>query len=388
MSLLELEKPLKATAAGQYLGYSLQQLRLCHHLLKAPDGDVVSFEYIDDVAVHRSGGTLLLEQSKSALTGNPAADRAEDLWKSFANWADLCVAGTVDPKTTDFRLYVTPVKTGALVGELHTAMGADAIAAALVKVKKLIDPRRPNVGCTPQVSRFLKAGDEICGLIIQRFELATEADPVESVREFVRVGVPSVAQDDLTAAVVGMARDRIDKLIRDKQTPAMSATNFRRQFQTFARRSNLANLLTSKAPEPTDNAIKELVDMAPTFVRQLQVVAASDDMLVTAVSDFLRTTTDKVLWADEGIIVEESLDELDAQLVRQHKIIRDEVEDTLASNDEPARGRAVYRRCATTTLPLEGQALPSHFVAGAYNCLADARRLGWHPSYQTLFPEE
>jgi hypothetical protein len=388
MSLLELEKPLKATAAGQYLGYSLQQLRLCHHLLKAPDGDTVSLEYVDDVAVHRADGALLLEQSKSALTGNPAADRAEDLWKTFANWADLCVARTVNAKTTDFRLYVTPVKAGALVGQLHAAMADESVAAALQKIKKLVDPKKPDVGCAPQVTRFLKAGDAICGLVIQRFQLATETDPVESVREFVRAGVPSEAQEDLTAAAVGMARDRIDKLIRDKQPPVMSATNFRRQFQTFVRRSNLTNLLSSKAPEPTDSAIKELVNMAPTFVRQLQVINASDDMLVTAVSDYLRTTTDKVLWADEGVIVEESLDDLDAQLVRQHTIVRDEIEDTLESSDEPARGRVLYRRCAATTLPLDGQALPNHFVAGAYNCLADARRLGWHPSYQTLFPGE
>src|SRR6478736_4398114 len=108
MSLLEIEKPLKATAPGQYLGYSLQQLRLCHHLFRVPDGDTVSLEYVDDVAIHRSDGTLLLEQSKSALTGNPATDRAKELWKTFANWADLCAQGTIDGATTDFRLYVTP----------------------------------------------------------------------------------------------------------------------------------------------------------------------------------------------------------------------------------------------------------------------------------------
>lgn len=388
MSLLDIEKPLKATAAGQYLGYSLQQLRLCHHLLKVPDGDTVSLEYVDDVGVHRADGTLLLEQSKSALTGNPAADRAEDLWKSFANWADLCADGKVDPNTTDFRLYVTPVKTGALVGQLHAATTKEAVAAALAKIKKLVDPKKPDVGCAPQVARFLKAGDAICSLIIARFQLMTEADPVESVREFVRAGVPSEAQDDLTAAAVGMARDRIDKLIRDQETPVLSATNFRRQFQTFARRSNLTNLLTSKAPEPTQSAIRNLVHVVPTFVRQLQAINASNDMLVTAVSDYLRTTTDKVLWADEGTIVEESLDDLDYQLVRRHTIVRDEVEDTHAAKDEASRGRAVYRQCTNTTLPLDGLALPSHFVAGAYNCLADMRRVGWHPSYKTLFPEE
>ncbi len=216
----------------------------------------------------------------------------------------------------------------------------------------------------------------------------TEADPVESVREFVRAGLPSEAQDDLTAAAVGMARDRIDKLIRERQVPVLSATNFRRQFQTFARRSNLTNLLTSKAPEPTSSAIQDLVNVAPTFVRQLHAIDASNDMLVTAVSDYLRTTTDKVLWADQGTIVEDSLKDLDAQLVRRHRIVRDEVEDIHAAKDEPFRGRAVYRQCTETTLPLDGQPLPSHFVAGAYNCLADARRVGWHPLYETLFAEE
>jgi hypothetical protein len=238
------------------------------------------------------------------------------------------------------------------------------------------------------VARFLKAGDAVCSVIIARFQLVTEADPVESVREFVRAGVPSEAQDDLTSAAIGMARDRIDKLIRDQQTPTLSATIFRRQFQTFARRSNLTNLLTSKAPEPTHSAIQDLVSVAPTFVRQLQAISASNDMLVTAVSDYLRTTTDKVLWAEEGTIVEESFDDLDAQLVRRHTIVRDEVEDTHAAKDEATRGRTVYRECADTTLPLDGQSLPSHFVAGAYNCLADVRRVGWHPSYKTLFPEE
>lgn len=388
MSLLELEKPLKSSAAGQYLGYSLQQLRLCHHLLRTPDGNSVSLEYADDVAVHRADGSLMLEQAKSALSGNPAADRANDLWKTFANWSELCAAGTVDAKTTDFRLYITPTKTGNLVGELHAASAAAAVASVLAKVKKLVDPKKPDVGCAPQVARFLAAGDAICSIIIQRFQLITEVDPVESVREYVRAGVPTEAHEDMTAATIGMARDRIDKLIREGETPMLAAVNFRRQFQTFARRADLTNLLTSKAPTPTYQAIDAVVSMAPTFVRQLQAIEASPELMVTAVSDYLRTTTDKVLWADEGVIVEDSLANLDGQLVRQHTIVRDEIEDTQAGSDESARGRVVYRRCAETELPLDGQALPTHFVAGAYNCLADARRLGWHPSYKTLFPEE
>jgi len=388
MSLVELEKPLKTAAAGQYLGYSLQQLRLCHHLLRVPDGDVVSLEYFDDVAVHRADGTVLLEQIKSAIDGNPAADRSDDLWKTFANWADRCVAKTIAPETTDFRLYIVSAKTGDLVHELHAAATPEGAAEALKKIKKLINTKKPNAGCSPHILRFLEAGEDICSVIIRRFQLVIDADPVEGIRELLRAGIPAEALDDLCAAAIGMARDRIDKLIRDKQLPLILATVFRQSFQTFSRRSNLTNLLVSTAPEPSSETITALVDSAPVFVRQLEAVDATSDMLVTAVSDVLKTTADKVHWADDGRIIDDSLNDLDRQLERQHKIARDEIEDVQSSLSEPARGRALYRKCAATTLPLDGQTLPSHFIAGAYNCLADGRRLGWHPQYQTLFPPE
>ena len=387
MSVLELKKPLKTSAAGQYLGYSLQQLRLSHHLFRVPDGDAVSLEYLDDVAVHRANGTFLLEQSKSALVGNPASDKSEELWKTFANWADLCFAGTVDPTTTDFRIYVTPAKTGALVGAIHAASQGDA-HQVLAKIKKLINPAKANVGCSQHVTRFLEAGDDICLRIIEHFQLVTESDPVESVRQFVRPGAPPEALEDLTAAAIGMARDRIDNLIRERAAPIQDATSFRRAFRTFASRSNLTNMLRSAAPPPSTETIETLVNSAPMFVRQLHAIEASDDLLVTAVSDFLRAKADKIMWADEGRVLVDSFAEFDAQLIRQHNIVRDEIEDVQAAFDEVVRGRAVYRRCTGMVLPLEGQTLPTHFVAGAYNHLADDRHVGWHPQYATLLPQE
>src|SRR5262249_26487933 len=133
MSLVALEKSPKTAAAGQYHGYSLQQVRFCHHLLRASDEQFVSLEYLDDVAVHRSDDSLLLEQCKSALTGNPVSDRSVELWKAFANWADLCSTRSVDANTTDFRLYVTPVKTGKLVALLHEAISDATTSSVLTR---------------------------------------------------------------------------------------------------------------------------------------------------------------------------------------------------------------------------------------------------------------
>lgn len=385
MSLVELEKPPKTAAAGQYLGFSLQQLRACFHLFSAADGDSVSLEHLDDVAVHRADGSLLLEQDKSTLTGNPAADKAVDLWKTFANWATLCTDKAIDPAKTDFRLFITPAKTGAIVAEMNAATTSAACSALLAKIGKLVDPKKPDVGCAPQVRKFLAAKPEVCSAIIARFSLVSEADALEGVRQFVRAGLPQAAVDDMTAAAIGIARDRYDRLLREGETRKIEAVVFRRQFQAFTRKSNLAGYLTSKGPVPADELVAMVVSDAPTFVRQLQSIEASNDLLTSAVSDYLRTVSDKVEWAAEGLVVAESFDELDSQLIRKHTLVRDEVEDVHSSLSAPERGRRVYRECSKVELPLDGQTLPSHFIAGAFNDLAEGLRVGWHPAYASLF---
>src|SRR5215213_8529233 len=68
--------PAKHSAPGQYLGFALEPVRLCYHLLTAPKRAKVSLEVSDDIAVHFPGGAILLEQTKSALTQNPVSDWA------------------------------------------------------------------------------------------------------------------------------------------------------------------------------------------------------------------------------------------------------------------------------------------------------------------------
>ena len=52
-------------------------------------------------------------------------------------------------------------------------------------------------------------------------------------------------------------------------------------------------------------------------------------------------------------MVKDSFDELDQQLIRQHRIARDEIEDTMAHHGAERRGRDLYRKCTSTTLPLK-----------------------------------
>jgi len=387
MTASTLASPTKSTAVGQYLGYSLQQVRLCHHLLHVPDGDRVSLEYYDDVAVHRNNGTFLLEQDKSSLGGNPLADRSKDLWKTFANWAEQCVSG-IDPNTTDFLLYVTPEKLGPVATDLHAATTKGAALAVIVKIKALVTPKNASAGCSPFITKFLNVGDEICAEIIVRFRIASEEEPLEGIRKYLRPTLPAETLDDFCAAAIGMARDMAEALIRKEQPSIVDAVRYRKRFGSFVRKHNLAGLLTSQTQPASHHAVVELLDTSPNFVRQLEVIDTTNDMLVIAVSDFLRAETDKVHWADEGLIHAESLDEFDQTLERHHLLMRDEIEDSMGAEDEMLRGRATYRKCIQAQPQLEGRTLPTHFVSGAFNCLANTFVLGWHPDYKTIFDSE
>lgn len=388
MSIDTVEKPLKTSAAGQYLGYAIEPVRFCRHLLSVPDGDSVSLEFIDDIAVHSAQGTLALEQCKSSITARGLPDKSNDLWKTFSNWADICSAGFLNPSDVRFVLYLTPGGAGDLVQEMHSAITSEAAQAILARVKKWITPSSAGIGFRPFLANFLAQGDERCVAMICNFNLVVESDPVEGIKQYLRATLPESAVLDFAAAAIGIAKELADREIRNGNDAIVDAARFRTRFRAFVRKHNLAGLLNPTTGEPDAADIEKTIGSAPTYVRQLNAINLTAELIVGAVSACLRTTADKVNWAADGLIVENSLDEFDSSLESRFALVRDEIEDLHASSPEELRGRLVYRRCAAIELPLEGRSLPQHFVQGAFNILADRVRVGWHPSYATLFEKE
>ena len=147
----------KHTVPGQYLGYALQPVRLCYHLLSCPPGSSVSLETVEDVAVYLPNGHVILEQMKSALSHNPLSDWALDFWKTIGYWVSSGAAA--DPKF-HFNFYVTPLKVGGLpklLGDASSKKQVDeaiaAVQAALTALKKKV------LGCLPDLKLFLQMPD-------------------------------------------------------------------------------------------------------------------------------------------------------------------------------------------------------------------------------------
>jgi len=382
-------QPVKHAAAGPYLGFALQPVRLCYHLLSSPSDSSVSLEYLDDVAVHYADGTLLLEECKSALAHNPISDWSEDLWKTVANWLDAAQTQKVDEAKTSFQLYVTPPKSGRLSAAIHSASDLKAVEALVKQVKAKLKKKAASPKCVLHVQRLLDAPAALRLEVIGKTTVfATDADPLEPLRKLLSPTVPESSLDVICASAIGQAKEAADKCIRRKVPALVSVAEFRRNFHAFVRQNNMAGYLPTFTAAPSKDAAKALLTARPVFVRQLQLVEATEEQQLRAASDLMRTSGDKVKWADQGLVFDGSFEDWEHTLLRKHEATQSEVKDTFYEKPKEAQGRIVYSRCATMEVPLDSRAVPGHFTHGGFNDLADRRKLGWHPEHRTLLDED
>lgn len=378
-------KPSKYSAPGQYLGYALQPVRLCHHLLDCPPGAHVSLEHTEDVAIHYPEGLQLLEQTKSALKQNPISDWADDLWKTIANWLNNIKAGEVDPASALFRIYVTPAHQGEVALAMDTATTTDEVSQVTEQIKAKLAKRKKAPTCLEHLQVYLDASDEERFALIGRMTInSNDDDPITALQGLLALAVPEKLMDRVCCYLLGNAKNRADQLIRAKQPAIISGDEFKKNFHAFMQSNNLPGYLRSLSDPPDAEHVGVIISTRPTFIRQLEIIEAKEDQFVRAASDFLRTSSDKVMWAEAGDIFEGALDEWDNDLIRRHEFIRSEIDDTHSQHPAQAKGRLTYSRCGLLQPPLDGREVPGHFVHGSFNALADDRRLGWHPDYQNI----
>lgn len=381
----------KGSATGQYLGYALQPVRLFYHLLSCPTDADVGLEYADDVSVHHSDASTLVEQCKSALKSNPITDWAEDLWKTFHLWIDNANAGAYDPAKTRFQLYVTPVKSGNFAQQLSDLSSEDEIKALLEEIAK----RRKKISSTSKSAGHLDAvfaaDQKLVIQIIQNFKLITEdQDPLSPIYAHLDATVSKETLEKACSYGIGNAMDRIEKAVKSGSLSLISAQEFRTTFRAFINKYDATNVLHSLANQPDDAVVQDTLSSAPPFVQQLKLVDADTETTTRAASDYLRSSADRTSWAAEGLIFEDSVDDYNDTLKQRHGHVRGEIDLTHGTLEPPKRGLLVYHKCCQITpVPLQGRVVPVHFMTGSLNDLANRNDIGWHPDYLTLMkPEE
>lgn len=379
----------KHSAPGPYLGFALQPVRLCYHLLSSPLDSSVSLELLDDVAVHYADGTLLLEQCKSALSHNALSDWSEDLWKTLANWIDLLASGKVAPANTWFQLYVTPPQAGKVSSNMHSAAEPLAVRALVKEIEKKLKARAQPPKCIAHVKKFLDAPKAHRDALISRFTaVSVDADPLEPLRVLLAPAVPTASIEVICQSAIGIAKEWADQRIRKGVPAQISVADFRKNFHAFVQRNNLPGYLPSFTVALSPADVETVLKNRPMFIKQLHLIEATEEQQLRAASDFMRTSGDKATWAEQGLVYDGSFDDWEESLLRRHSAIQGEVNDLFAEKTEVVRGRTVYNRCSILDVPFDSRTLPGHFTNGGFNDLAERRLLGWHAKHEFLLSKE
>jgi hypothetical protein len=373
-------------APGQYLGYGLQDVRLCMRLLTANNDDVASTEYLDDVAVRKANGRYLLEQSKSALSQNPVADWSPSLWKTFANWVDTTCHLRLDPAETEYILYVNPARTGRWVTALHNARSDGHVTELIRKLRKELSSRKVTPACMRYLGKFLEADPALRAAMIQNFTLiAFPGDPVDEMRRHLAAAVSPAIMDVVCAAAIGRAKMMAGERIRAGGVAEIAASDFHIQIRAIIRRHDRDDVLHSFAPRPDVAALESEV-RSRAYIRQLEAIEMDSDDKLRAATDYLRASADRTTWSERSLVHEVSLDDYDEALTAKWPYRRRAVAIQAKERSEIERGQLLYTESMQHSERLEGKDVPAHFTPGSYHALADCHEVWWHPRHKEVIP--
>jgi hypothetical protein len=383
-----------ATAAGQYLGYSLQQTLLAARLRQAAAGSACSLEVLDDVAEQAADGTIHLTQSKSALTDNPVADRAVSLWKTLYNWLELVKLKLVDPDTTTFEIYVSRQVGGDLVELFHNASNDTTAAQALKAARDLIWGAASNHPLKPTISKALQKyanpvleADELLVIpIIRNFRLtcSESGDPIGDFEKLIAGDpLPIKYVPFIMRYLLGWVKTQVDLMIGKGLPAVILKDDFHREYIAVKQKVDREWILTCFAPKPTKVQIQE--HLGDTFIQQLELIDEDYDEKLDAVSDLLMAGWDRALWSQSGDVHESSFEELDESLRKTWRNLKKINDIKHAARPTIEQGKLLYYECRKHRAKVQQMEVTAdYFTPGCFHLLADVPQIGWHPHYATL----
>lgn len=380
----------KTEVPGQALGYSLQFTRLTHLLLEAPEGSFCSLELLDDVAQEDGAGAVKLIQSKSALTANPAADRAKSLWKTLSNWVELATSPGFEVDKTIFELYVSRPIDATIVKSFANARSQESARAAITQARTMLWGEPPKFDLRKKVAAEISSYVETVfttdqGLVerlICNFRLTLgSGSPQADLEALVRSHPVSPSKvNDITNHLCGMVKRQVDLLLEAGKPAVIARNDFHGWYTSYVQKIDRQTVLLSRAPMPSEDVSRGY--LPDNFIQQLDIIGLPYEEMLGAASDYFMATFDRTDWAARGEVDETSFDDLDDVLKRAWKNKQRACGLNRAEKSDQHQGQALYSDCMQLTAPVQAMSPPGHFIPGCFHMLADELIVGWHPNYE------
>lgn len=387
-------------ASGTILGY-LYQFERALFWLSIKEIDFVSIETEDDIVVGLENSPIsqIFEQDKhSIVDSNPFSDKSVNLWKTFEIWCNI----EKNNRHMEFRLMYSSNKRYDVknfvyklakhnVDKNYAVNNIDKFFREFVKIGNSLQEQAKK-----HYDIIIRDFDEKCIkrmlslVMINSDSLYTDH---EDFKEHVLVNLrvsESLVKNELYQHLLGWLVDetcakwkkRLDGIIYSSDILTIK-DQYIANFNNKPFIEQAASLLPLR--EMTSS------DYDENFVKQLDLIEATEEQKINAILDFQRANLERDRWAKSGTIPFRShIDSFDDDL-RSHWDITSQIENIQnRSLEAKDRGKIVYLKCqGTTDFKIANYKVEQKYtVQGGFQILSNQLRIGWHPNWKEELQDE
>jgi len=378
--------------------FSLQIRHMLNELIKAQPDDIISLEALDDVAIQNNEKNELIQIKSSISKNNPTSDRAVDFWKTFYNWFKYVKDDGIELEKTKFRLVIhtnNDKELGQICKNFHDANNiSEANQVLEIAIRKI----KGNEKSIPEsYEKYIDTlfNEEnraiVIGIILNfkanmEIDNEYEANSLENLRHKI---LTDTYVDKIYIYMLGWVNEEVNKETKLGKPAFIEYANFEKELKSQLTMYRQDNVLQTISVEVEDSKAEEEIKKEDIYIKQLNLINVKYEEKISAVKAFLRTSIDKTEWADRGLITSISFNEYENSLIERWNNSKNLIElENLVDNYENS-GKKLYYTCLNSNLTkLQGKDLPSHFVKGEYNQLANKLVVGWHFKYKELLSNE
>lgn len=383
------------SAPGASAGFTYQFGRALWWLATKPGDFSVAIETLDDICIKNADGSTTLEQDKYSIrdAGHPVSDRSVALWKTLANW--LGVFDTADREYGCLLVTNRPVPSESLVRRLSNAETSEAIEGVVAEIHEIA--AKPAETIRPYAEVVRGAQRDALSKLVGAIRLASSGS---AQTEWADLREDALDSLHLPSSMQTHASSLLDEILGwlvhccmlawHNGSPAeITSQSFDNALhRAIDRRRRQHN--RERPPGSVPVTPEDLQGQATsTYVKQLDLVAAEQSELETAIQDCVRYGKEVLRLTNTGEYTPQDWNDFVAELEQRWERIFARFQRLNASEDESQRGYRVFHETTDEyRARLHGQETDhQYFSAGAYHRLADQLDVGWHPRFRELLTE-
>ena len=298
----------------------------------------------------------------------------------------------------DTRFVLLTTNTAADGSALQSLRHLDNSRDPARALERLISVAREATSAATREARtqFLGLDAAMRKLLVQSIWVFDNAQDIIDVREEIeqelRYSAPSDAVCLFTDYLEGWWFNRVVIALRDPHLTTISLSDISSKIYEFQENFRIGRL-------PLDETIDAMppVTTLPhddrVFVRQMNLVRASESELLVAIHDYYRASEQRSRWARENLFLDGEADRYDRVLWDDwrrcfHARVAD-LGDDCHDEVKEKTGRRVFRWACQHQRSLRNRD-EIWLSSGSFQILADSVRIGWHPDYRLLLtpPED